>query len=132
LRWRAPAAGRFEAFAPGTLPQIPDHVGLDVGRINTPLGHHPREARREVASAGADIGDRCIGRQVERDDHLVRLLPTVARGIVENTGPVLGTGKVVLMHVRRRLRPGEPEQRTKTSSETSASCSTSSSGRDRA
>jgi hypothetical protein len=43
----------------------------------------PGQPQREVAGAGADVGDDLARAERERLDDLVRLLPRVARGVLE-------------------------------------------------
>lgn len=70
--------------------------------ITEPFGT-AREPHREVAGAGADVGDRHGRGQRERRDHLVGLLPGVARRIVEHLCPLLGVLEPVLHAAGMRL-----------------------------
>ncbi len=109
------AVHRFKVGEPAlrrALAQVAHHVGLDVDRVHAPPGCHVRQPHREVPRSGADVGHRGVGRQRERADHLVRLLPGVARGIVEHLRPVLGALEIMVVRVRR-LRLRRPQQRAR-------------------
>ena len=78
-----------------------------------PFRHRARKPHGEVTCARADVGDGRIRGQLERADHLVRLLPGVTLGVVEDRGPLLGAGKalVVMATARRRARCEREAQR---------------------
>ena len=94
-----------ELLALRALGEVAHHVGLDVRRVDPALRQHAREAHREVAGARADVGDHRIGLERERLDELVRLLPGVALGVVEDLRPFLRIAELVLVRMRR-LRGG--------------------------
>ena len=97
-----------ELLLPRALPQVADHVGLDVGRDHVPLRHGTREANREVARTRTDVRDGHRRCQRERGDHRVRLLPCIARRIVEHLRPLVRILEPVdhrlWMVMRRTLR----------------------------
>jgi hypothetical protein len=64
------------------LAEVLDHVGLGVDGVDAALRRHVGEAHREVAGAGADVRHDGVGRKLQRLDHLVRLLPGVARRVI--------------------------------------------------
>ena len=67
-----------------------------------------RQAHGEVAGARSYVRHRGIGLERQGLDHLMRLLPGVAAGVVEHLGPVLGAAEAVLVGVGRLRvrRPG--------------------------
>jgi hypothetical protein len=88
------------------LAQMRDQVRLRVDREDgARLADGGGEPPAEVARAGADVGDGRAGADAERGDHLVGLLPGVARRIVEDLLPLLDVGEVVAR--RRVVRAGE-------------------------
>ena len=60
------------------------------------LRDRPGQAHREVAGARPEVGDRHVGRQRQRGDHRVGLLPGVTRGVVELGRPLLRVREAVV------------------------------------
>src|SRR5262245_43305893 len=92
------------------LGQISHHVGLDVDGVNVAPRHSAGQAHGEVARARADVGHEGVGGEGEGANHVVGLLPGVARGIVEDARPALCVLELVLV-VPARVRPGAPGSR---------------------
>src|SRR5262245_30708583 len=89
-----------------------DEIWFDVdGKHRTALAYSVRQVTTEVASSRAQIGDAHSRRQFERLHHLVRLLPGVALGVVEDFHPVIDVlermprSRIVMLD-RRRLNGG--------------------------
>lgn len=75
------------------------HVGLGIHAVDPAFGHHVREARREVAGAGADVSDDRVGFERQRLNHFMRLLPCVALRIVKYLRPFLRAAEAVFVGV---------------------------------
>ncbi|MBP1690223.1 MAG: hypothetical protein H6Q34_796 [Deltaproteobacteria bacterium] len=83
-------------FLLGAGAQVRDEIGLGVDREDDARrADNGIEIAAEIAGAGAEIGDPHAGSESERRDQLARLLPGVARWIVEDAAPVLDVGEVV-------------------------------------
>ena len=68
------------AYAPV---DVADHVGADVDGVDFALvADKVRQAECEIARAGADVGDRFAGLDVERAQDLMRFLIFIALGVL--------------------------------------------------
>jgi len=95
-----------QALLAGALAQVLDHVGLHVHRVHLALRQHVRQANGKIARPRPDVGDLGVGRELERLDDFMRLLPGVALRVVEDARPALGVLEPVLrVRVLRGRRP---------------------------
>ena len=95
-----------EILAVRPFAEITHHVRFRVYAIDMALRQGAREPHCEVTGARADVGNPGVRRERERAQDFIRLLPIIARGVIEEFCPSVRTGERVLV-VLDRLRHRE-------------------------
>ena len=72
-----------------------EQLGIDIHGVD--FGGVVRETAREIAGAGADIGDDFARLEIERRDDVVRQLPDIALRIFEDPRVLLGVMRRVVL-----------------------------------
>ena len=89
VRARPHGLEHAQVLAMRPLAEVLQHLGLDIDGEHPSFRHPLGEAHAEISGAGAEIGDDSRGRELQRVQHLVGLLPGITVRIIELLWPTL-------------------------------------------